>query len=433
MPGLPQFDPQGRPGEAAEAFSSGMNDAQSWMNQAQNRAAQKQQMEEAHQRFEFQKPVLQAKAAADLIGANNDRDEMVGMQKNRIAASNLMLPAQQAFGNILKINDIKQRAEAGLQWVNEYGQLANVKEYSAQFNDQKEIVAKMFQDYKTHELLANQLKIQSQKSQTPLVRNAQAYADAVGAGDQEMAAMIKMRMDKDAALFTPSDKNEYLMLTHALTNLPPGVDPSVITARLEQLSGRTINTVAPGASGQPSATPAPAQPGAALPAPSGGSPAPGQAATAQPVIATAGAPRITPANKTKAQEDLFKLQGLVHQGVDVLNSLDGHPEYLGVRGQAGSVIADSLLPALGVGSGDQGRVSARQKIGIFRDSLLKTIADLPRVSQAEISDIKSNLPDTGWGSNLAADTTKLRNVLELLGRKAQEEAKRLGVSAQPAQ
>lgn len=397
----------------------------SWMDRTQRRKLEDAQNERAQQQADQQRaqfqallPVVVAKAKADQVSAHNQLAEQVVMQGQREAASNLVRPAQEAFGNITKITDVRQRALAGMDWVNNYGQLANVAEYAKEFNDKKSLAAQMFADYKTHELLSNQLKIQTQKTQTPLVRNAQAYADAVAAGDDEMAGMIKARMDKDSALFTPADKNEYLMLTHALTNPPPGVDPSVITARMEQLAQRTINT-APAGGAAPAQQP-PAQPGA--PAAPAAAPAP---------IATAGAPRITPANKTKAQEDVFKLQSLVHQGVDVLNSLEGHPEYLGVRGQAGSVIADSLLPAMGIGTGDQGRVSARQKIGIFRDSLLKTIADLPRVSQAEISDIKSNLPDTGWGSNLAADTTKLRNVLQLLGRKAQEESKRLGVAPAP--
>ncbi len=448
MPVLPEFQPEGRPGEAAGSFAQGVSDRNSWMAQAQERQLREQEMQQKAQQIAQERilmPVRQAQAAADLVAAHSALTTAQQLQESRASAFALAAPAQKAFDGILKITDAKQRADAALGWVNQYGQLSNVKELSQQFSNNHDIAVKMYQDYQLQERLAATLRGQQIKAQTPLVRNATAYSDAVQAGDTEMAGILKARLDKDAALFTPSDKNEYLMLTHALANPTPGVDPSVIAARLEQLSGRVINTPPAGAPTRPapaqSAPSQPAQgvddfgqpiqmeqPAASAPAPSAGSPAP----TVAPVVATAGAQRITPANKTQAQEHLAKLTSLVHQGVDVLNSLSGHPEYLGVRGSAGSTISDSLLPALGFDTGDQGRVSARQKIGIFRDSLLKTIADLPRISQAEVSDIKKSLPDTGWGSNLAADETKLRNVLQLLGRKAQEEQARLGTATQGA-
>lgn len=100
---LPQFDPEGKPGEGAQMGIQAANAAQSWMDQAQNRQMQanqdaRQQMasQRAQEEFQATLPALNAKADADRLMFNNKASAAAVEQQFRAShAQDLPMMAQE--------------------------------------------------------------------------------------------------------------------------------------------------------------------------------------------------------------------------------------------------------------------------------------------------------------------------------------------------
>lgn len=87
MPGIPTFDPQGSPGEAGEVYRRSADTASSLMERGQRMRQQDQLMEMQREQFEVARPVMRAKAAADVatIGATLTNAKQVEDYRRRFA------------------------------------------------------------------------------------------------------------------------------------------------------------------------------------------------------------------------------------------------------------------------------------------------------------------------------------------------------------
>lgn len=100
MAALPQFMPEGNPGDAVKFGIAGENAQQSWMNQAQERRNRAQEAEQSaaaaqrsQQQFQTMLPALVAKAAADTASSQNTLAAVTAEQLARAKYSSLLATA----------------------------------------------------------------------------------------------------------------------------------------------------------------------------------------------------------------------------------------------------------------------------------------------------------------------------------------------------
>ncbi len=128
MPVLADFQPEGRPGEAAALLRDSQ---QSWMQQADRtkaNALQRQQAEQDLLRQRILMPVIQAKARADVVQAKTQYDGALRTQDLREQSYKLYDQAGQDFDALNLIPDDKLRAQASREWLSRYSQLENIAE-----------------------------------------------------------------------------------------------------------------------------------------------------------------------------------------------------------------------------------------------------------------------------------------------------------------
>jgi len=112
MPVLPEFMPEGRPGEAADNFAQGRTEGESWMTMEQNRqiaAQQEQERQQAaideHNKMIAMLPAIHAQAQANVVSANA-QVALTTQQQQLIAKSAIVAPsAQNEFLDALQYAD----------------------------------------------------------------------------------------------------------------------------------------------------------------------------------------------------------------------------------------------------------------------------------------------------------------------------------------
>lgn len=105
MPVLPDFQPEGRPGEAADALVQGVNSGQSWMAQSQARQLQAQQAQDQHLEAIAKLPATQARARADIVTAGSSIALATRMQNLRTQAAATAPTANNEFLDAMQLAD----------------------------------------------------------------------------------------------------------------------------------------------------------------------------------------------------------------------------------------------------------------------------------------------------------------------------------------
>lgn len=105
MPVLPEFMPEGRPGEAADNFAQGRTEGESWMSMEQNRRIQAEQAQQQKDMFIAHLPVIHAQAQAQVAQANASV-ALSTQQQQLMAKSGIVAPdAQNEFLDALQYAD----------------------------------------------------------------------------------------------------------------------------------------------------------------------------------------------------------------------------------------------------------------------------------------------------------------------------------------
>ncbi len=132
MPVLPDFQPEGHPGEASGAFAQGVSDRNSWMAQAQERQLREQEMQQRAQEVqknEILKPVIEAKAQADLVGAASQIAGAKRIQEFRTQASLAFNTANNEFLDASQLADWNEKSNALAALQAKYQWMSLVPEY----------------------------------------------------------------------------------------------------------------------------------------------------------------------------------------------------------------------------------------------------------------------------------------------------------------
>lgn len=142
-----QFMPGAPVGYAADAAFKGLEQGQSFMERA-SRLRQMQQMEQLQrqqiEQNELLRPIEVAKHQADAATSLAQMEAAKQTQQQRLQVTPILAEARTNFNSIMKLPDSEQRANAGLQWISKYGQMANLKETSEEFGSYKDIIGKMY-------------------------------------------------------------------------------------------------------------------------------------------------------------------------------------------------------------------------------------------------------------------------------------------------
>lgn len=143
MPVVPQFQSAGEPGQA---FNRGLDSGMSMMERAQQmqlRAGQEQRQKVME---DLALPVIRAKQQADAAAAINQLDQIKANQNLRQKYLPIIDTARAAFHEAQLIPDINQRAAANTQWLAQYAPIANLPEYSNEFQTYQHLATQTTQD-----------------------------------------------------------------------------------------------------------------------------------------------------------------------------------------------------------------------------------------------------------------------------------------------
>jgi hypothetical protein len=129
MPVLPDFQPEGRPGEAAQALIEGRNAGESWMSMEQNRQIQAQQAQEEQAKFIAMLPAIHAKAQADVVTANATVGLATRMQQLRTQAGAVANDANNEFLDASQLSDPESKFQELGRIQAKYAWMGNLPEY----------------------------------------------------------------------------------------------------------------------------------------------------------------------------------------------------------------------------------------------------------------------------------------------------------------
>lgn len=127
---LPEFSPEGRPGEAADALIQGRNASESWMNMAQQRQIQAAQEQRAQDEFVAKLPVLHATAQANVAQANAAIQLSTRMQQLRAQASIVAPEANNEYLDALQLADPSAKYQRLQELQGKYSWMSTLPEYA---------------------------------------------------------------------------------------------------------------------------------------------------------------------------------------------------------------------------------------------------------------------------------------------------------------
>ncbi len=120
MPVLPDFSPQGAPGQTGRAFMDARDHAESWMDRAQRREAVGQEMEIRKRQMamnELERPVKEAQLKAQISGIAASVANQTEMENLKAKANLVSTSANNEFLDVMQLADFNSKATAlaGLQ------------------------------------------------------------------------------------------------------------------------------------------------------------------------------------------------------------------------------------------------------------------------------------------------------------------------------
>lgn len=192
---IPQFEPEGSPGETVGISTQVGNATSSWATQAQQRAASRQNMQQQAAQFQIMQPVLQAKAQADITGSMAQIANAKRMEQFRTEANTAAPQAQQEFLDATKIADWDEQANELGALQAKYSFMGNIPEYKpfldAVDNARHKAETRALMD-KTMEAKQNQLDALVQGRSDVAAQNAATREDVaqIGADARTGAATI---------------------------------------------------------------------------------------------------------------------------------------------------------------------------------------------------------------------------------------------------
>lgn len=129
MPVLPEFMPEGRPGEAADSFIQGRNAGESWMSMQQERDIREQQAQQQRDMFIAQLPAIHAQAQANVVQANAAIALATRQQQLRAQAAIVAPEANNEFLDALQLADPQSQFNELGKLQAKYAWMSNVPEY----------------------------------------------------------------------------------------------------------------------------------------------------------------------------------------------------------------------------------------------------------------------------------------------------------------
>jgi len=202
MPVLPDFMPEGTPGEAAQALAEGRNQGESWMSMEQNRQIQAQQAQDQHNQMVAQLPIYHAKAQADVVSANAAIGLATRMQQLRTQAGAVANDANNEFLSASQLADPEAKFQALGDLSAKYAWMSLLPEYKPftdQINAQRGeafhmVTANNLADatlQRTQALVGGREDIASQTNDTRLQVAQTQAGERAGAAEQMAASRIE--------------------------------------------------------------------------------------------------------------------------------------------------------------------------------------------------------------------------------------------------
>lgn len=234
MPLGATFEPAARPGEFFSGIANAGNSAQSWMNSAQNRRMREAQNEREQEQFDIQKPVMAAKAKADLLQQMNVLDGQQKTEEARSMAYALLPEARQSFDMMMGLKDPDFRVEQARAWLGQFAQLDQVAELKDEMKQRKDAIANVLAETLALKHYDKQLEIAktgARSREEIAALNAESRENVAGVGAASREAVANTRKDATIASAEIKAKPTVVKLLESLQEAKDGgADEETINA-----------------------------------------------------------------------------------------------------------------------------------------------------------------------------------------------------------
>lgn len=155
---LSDFQPMGAPGQTGRSYMEARGQAESWMDRAQRREINREELDTRRQLNAILMPVKAAQARADLVKAKTELDGAVQTQGARQSSYALLDQARQDFDFINSVPNADVRANMSREWLSRYSQLQNVAELSDEMKTKNNLATSNIMDAMKLSYLSTELQ-----------------------------------------------------------------------------------------------------------------------------------------------------------------------------------------------------------------------------------------------------------------------------------